>query len=207
MTRLPLVAGLAVFLFSGAAVAAPLSDDDFLSAFAVACLDGYGDTGARAAAVAAAGWAPVADDANPVLVRMLALARASLRQAEEEEGYTGTAAVYGRDGGSAGPYLVTTILEMPDEGEGAFGVLGCHLYDFEAVEPLDPAPITRRFDEEPIAIEDQPGIIVSVAWDVESLDGIWELRSTFIPRGSPGVDITGFSGRVLILTSIREEGP
>ena len=206
MTRLPLAAGLAACLLSGAAIAAPLSDDEFLSAFAVACLDGYADPGAQAAAVAAAGWLPVADDANPVLERMLALARASLDQAEEEEGYTGTAAVYGRDGGAAGPYLVTTILEMPDRGEGAFGVLGCHLYDFEADAPLDPAPITRRFDEEPVAVEDQPGIIVSVAWDIESIEGIWELRSTFIPRGSPGVDITGFSGRVLILTSIRENG-
>jgi hypothetical protein len=206
MTRLPL-AGLALALLCGGATAAPLPDEAFLSAFAVACLDGYDDTDARDAAIAAAGWRPVADDANPVLAEMLAMARASLRQAEDEEGYTGTAAVYGRDGGAGGPYLVTTILEMPDDGEGPLGVLGCYLYDFEATQPLDAEPITRRFGEEPAAIDNQPGIIVSEAWDIESLDGVWELRSTFIPVGSPGVDVTGFAGRVLILTSLRGEGP
>lgn len=202
MTRLAL-AGLALLSLCGGAVAAPLPDEAFLSAFAVACLDGYDDTEARAKAIAAAGWQPVADDANPVLSRMLELSRESLRQAEAEEGYTGTAAVYGRDGGATGPYLVTTVLSMPDEGEGPLDVLGCYLYDFEATEPLDPAPITQRFEEEPAAVEDQPGIIVSEAWDIESLDGVWELRSTFIPDGSPGVDVTGFAGRVLILTSVR----
>jgi hypothetical protein len=202
MTRLPL-AGIGLLLLCGGAAAAPLSDDAFLSTFAVACLDGYDDSGVRAAAIAAAGWQPVADDANPVLADMLAMARASLRQAEAEEGYRGTAAVYGRDGGTTGPYLVTTVLQMPDEGDGPLDVLGCYLYDFEATAPLDPGPISRRFDEEPAVADDQPGIIVSEAWDVESLDGVWELRSTFIPEGSPGVDVTGFSGRVLILTSVR----
>lgn len=204
MTRLP-PAGLALLLLCGGAAAAPLPDDAFLSAFAVACLDGYDDTDVRDAAIAAAGWRPVEDNANPVLADMLAMARASLRQAEEEEGYRGTAAVYGRDGGATGPYLVTTILEMPDEGDGPLDVLGCYLYDFEATGPLDPGPISRRFDEEPAAVDDQPGIIVSEAWNVESLDGVWELRSTFIPEGSPGVDVTGFAGRVLILTSLRGE--
>jgi hypothetical protein len=203
MTYPPLAAGLALLLLCGGAAAAPLPDDAFLSAFAVACLDGYDDTGRRAAAITAAGWQPVADDASPVLAQMLALSRESLRQAEIEDGYTGAAAVYGRDGGASGPYLVTTVLSMPDEGEGALDVLGCYLYDFEATAPLDPAPITQRFEEEPAAVEDQPGIIVSEAWDIESLDGVWELRSTFIPEGSPGVEVTGFAGRVLILTSVR----
>jgi hypothetical protein len=203
MMRAPLC-GLAFALLPGAASAAPLSDEDFLSAFAVACLDGYRDPAARAAAIDAAGWRPVADDADPMLARMLAISRRSLEQAEEEDGYTGRAAVYGRTGGVGGPYLVTTELNVPDDGEGAIDVLGCYLYDFEATGPLDPAPITARFGEAPAEVEDQPGVIVSQSWNVESLEGVWELRSTFIPEGSPGVDVTGFSGRVLLLTTTRE---
>lgn len=204
MIRLPL-AGLAACLLCGPALATPMSDDDFLSAFAVACLDGYGNIAARASAIDAAGWQPIPDDSDPVLARMLAISRQSLRDAEVEEGYAGTAEVYGRRDGDSGPYLVTTVLAVPDDGEGPIDVLGCHLYDFEAESPLDPAPIVRRFDEQPASVEDQPGIIVSQAWDIESLEGVWELRSTFIPDGSPGVDITGFAGRVLVLTSVREE--
>src|SRR5690606_14556557 len=90
MIRAPLC-GLAFALLPGAASAAPPSDEDFLSAFAVACLDGYRDPAARAAAIDAAGWRPVADAADPMLARMLAIARRSLEQAEEEDGYTGRA--------------------------------------------------------------------------------------------------------------------
>ncbi len=204
MIRAPLC-GIAFALLPGAASAAPLADADFLAAFAVACLDGYRDPVARAAAIEAAGWRPVADDADPMLARMLAISRQSLKEVEDEDGYEGSAAVYGRTGGVDGPYLVTTALNVPDEGEGAIDVLGCYLYDFEATVPLDPAPITARFGEEPAEVEDQPGVIVSQSWAVESLDGVWELRSTFIPEGSPGVDITGFSGRVLLLTTTREQ--
>jgi hypothetical protein len=163
MIRLPL-AGLAACLLCGPALATPMSDDDFLSAFAVACLDGYGNIAARASAIDAAGWQPIPDDSDPVLARMLAISRQSLRDAEVEEGYAGTAEVYGRRDGDSGPYLVTTVLAVPDDGEGPIDVLGCHLYDFEAESLLDPAPIVRRFDEQPASVEDQPGIIVSQAW-------------------------------------------
>ena len=163
-------------------------------------LEAFDSTGCAHSAAQLAGCDP------KTVRRYVALREAGggdpLAGAAAEEGYTGAAAVYGRDGGATGPYLVTTILHMPDDGEGPLDVLGCYLYDFEAGEPLDPAPITARFDEDPASVEDQPGVIVSQAWDIESLDGVWELRSTFIPEGSPGVDVTGFAGRVLILTSI-----
>jgi hypothetical protein len=203
MIRRPLAVA-AFLLLPAMASAAPLEPKAFLGAFAEACIDGYGDPAARSAAIADAGWRPVADDANPVLRRMLGIARASLAATSADQGYTGSAAVFGRDDPAAGPYLVTTELHMPDDGEGPLDVLGCYLYDFEATEPLDPAPITARFDEAPASVEDQAGVIVSEAWDIESLDGVWELRSTFIPEGSPGVDVTGFAGRVLILTSVRD---
>ncbi len=202
MNRLPL-AGIALMISVGAAAAAPLSDEAFLSAFAVACLDGYGDPALRAQAIAAAGWQTVPDDADPVLARMLAIARAGLRDAQEQDGYTGGAKVYGKDDGHEGPYLVTTELHMPDDGNGSFEIMGCYLYDFEAVTPLDPTPISARFDEQPAEVEDQPGIIVSQSWPIEALDNVWELRSTFIPEGSPGVDVTGFAGRTLLLTTTR----
>ncbi|MBN9021067.1 MAG: hypothetical protein J0H08_03040 [Rhizobiales bacterium] len=198
------LAGLIVLLAPGAASAAPLTADGFLATFTTACLEGYRSPEARQAAIAAAGWKPIADDASPMLARMLAISRQSLVDAEREDGYTGSADVYGRRDGGESPYLVTTTLNIPDDGEGAIDLLGCYLYDFDADAPLDPGLVSTRFDEVPAEIEDQEGVIVSHAWQIESLPGVWELRSTFIPAGSPGVDVTGFSGRVLILTS--EEG-
>lgn len=196
--------GLAILVLPGAASASPLTGDGFLATFATACLTGYRDPDRRDAAIEAAGWHPVADDANEMLSRMLALSRQSLVDAEREDGYSGSAKVYGRLDGAESPYLVTTALKIPDDGEGAIDLLGCYLYDFDAAEPLDPALVTARFGEAPAEVEDQEGIIVSHAWRIEQLPGVWELRSTYIPAGSPGVDVTGFSGRVLILTSEEE---
>ena len=195
------LAGLAIAILPGAAAAAPRTGAGVLAPFAPACVQGNRDPAERAAVIEAAGWKPIADDASPMLSRMLALSRQSLRDAEREEGYTGSAAVYGRLDGATGPYLVTTALNIPDDGEGAIDVLGCYLYDFDADAPLDADLVSARFDEAPAEVEDQEGIIVSHVWRIEQLAGVWELRSTFIPAGSPGVDVTGFSGRVLILTS------
>ena len=199
------LAGLFLMLLPGAASAAPLTADGFFATFATACLEGYRDPEQRAAVIEAAGWHPVADDANPMLSEMLAISRQSLVDAEREDGYTGSASVYGRRDGATGPYLVTTALNIPDDGDGAIDVLGCYLYDFDGEAPLDPGLVTARFGESPDEVEDQPGVIVSHAWRIRSLEGVWELRSTFIPAGSPGLDVTGFTGRVLILTSTEAE--
>ena len=41
-------------------------------------------------------------------------------------------------------------------------------------------------------------------WNIEQIEGVWELRSTFIPPGSPAVAVTGFTGLAISLTSTRE---
>ena len=117
MIRAPLC-GIAFALLPGAVSAAPLADADFLAAFAVACLDGYRDPVARAAAIEAAGWRPVADDADPMLARMLAISRQSLKEAEHEDGYEGSAAVaerYRQRHGIPEAHVLTLEVEQADQ--------------------------------------------------------------------------------------------
>lgn len=173
----------------------------FLDAFVAACLDGYRDPEARGAAIAAAGWRPVADDADLMLAAVMEASRGALADAQAEETASGAVSAFGMALDGADAYLVATELDMTTGSEWDIDLLGCYLYDFAASEPLDPNRITARFDEPPAETEGQAGVIVAHVWNIEKLDGVWDLRSTFIPEDSPARNLTGFSGRVLSVTT------
>ncbi|MCB1500725.1 MAG: hypothetical protein KDK07_13205 [Bauldia sp.] len=195
---------LAVLPCGGAAAAVPPAT--FLDAFLTACLNAYDDPAARNAVIAAAGWRPVADDADPMLAAVMEASRDALASARDEEGYDGAVAAFGQTLGGADAYLVATEFDMPAGSEPEIDLLGCYLYDFAADGPLDASRITARFDVPPAEIENQPGIIVAEVWNIETLPGVWELRSTFIPADGPAAAITGFSGRVLSVTATWDHG-
>jgi hypothetical protein len=196
----PLAATMFAVLPCGA-VAASVPPATFLEAFLAACLDEYRDPDARAAVIAAAGWRPVADDADPMLAAVMEASRDALVEARKDEGYGGSVTAFGRMLGGAEAYLVATEFEAPAGSETEIDLLGCYLYDFAADGPLDASRITEHFDEPPAESENQPGIIVAEVWNIEKLAGVWELRSTFIPEGGPAAAVTGFSGRVLSITT------
>ena len=203
MTRAAIAAVLLALLSTTQGVAEPASDLR-LAAFEEACLDGYRNPDIRAAVIAAAGWSPVADDADPALARLMAISRQAMVQAEEEDGFTGTIAAYALRLAGGEAYLVTTELDMPADAEWKIDLLGCYLYDFAAAAPLPPSLITSRFDERPAEVVDQPDVIVAQTWNIEQIEGVWELRSTYIPPGSPAAAVTGFTGLAIGLTSTRE---
>jgi hypothetical protein len=200
-------AAIAAVLFAplsttqGAAQPAP---DPRLAAFEAACLDGYRNPEIRAAVIAAAGWSPVADNVDPALGRLMAISREAMVQSEEEDGFAGSISAYGRRLAGGEAYLVTTELDMAADAGRKIDLLGCYLYDFAADAPLPVSLITFRFDERPAEVVDQPGVIVAQVWNIERIEGVWELRSTFIPPGSPAAGVTGFTGLAISLTSTSE---
>ena len=200
----PLAATMLALLPCGAA-GASVPPATFLDAFVEACLDEYRDPDARDAAIAAAGWRPVADTADPMLADLMAASREALADAESEDGTTGSVAVFARPLAGFETFLVTTELDMPSGTDWEVDLLGCYLYDFTADLPLDPDRITQHFGEGPAETQGQDGIIIAQVWNLEKIEGVWELRSTFIPEGSPASSITGFSGRVLSVTTSWEE--
>jgi hypothetical protein len=189
---------------AGAPVLAEPPADGRLAAFDAACLAGYRDPTLRAAAIRTAGWLPVADDAAPELKALMTLSRAAMARAADEDGISGSVAAFARQQADRPLYLVTTEVNMPDDTEWKIDLLGCHLYDFAATAPIDPATISVRFAEEPAEVIDEPGTMISQAWNVETLEGVWSVQSSFIPAGSPAAALAGFSGVMLKITSTRE---
>ncbi|HET7718226.1 MAG TPA: hypothetical protein VFK86_21575 [Bauldia sp.] len=199
----PLAALLPVFLLiSGAS--AETAPDTRLAAFEAACLEEHRDPDARRAVIRAAGWTPVPDQADSSLARLMEISRQTLVTAKQEEGVSGAIAAYGQRFAGRDLYLVTTELDMPAEAAWKIDLLGCYLYDFAATTPLDPAIVSRRFDEKPAEVVDEPGVIVAQIWNIEQIEGVWELRNTFIPPGSPAAAVTGFTGLAISLTSTKK---
>jgi hypothetical protein len=93
---------------------------------------------------------------------------------------------------------------MPADADWKIDLLACHLYDFAANAPLDPQILTDRFAEAPAETVDEPATLVAQTWNVESLEGVWEVRNTFIPERSTAAAVTGFTGVMLKITSTRE---
>jgi hypothetical protein len=201
----PLAATMFAVLPCGAA-AASVPPATFLDAFLAVCLDQYNDPDVRNRVIAAAGWRPVADDADPMLAAVMEASRDALSDARVEEGAGGSVAAFGRMLDGAEAYLVATTFDASTDSETEIDLLGCYLYDFVADGPLDASRITEHFDEQPAEDEDQPGVIVAQVWNIQRLAGVWELRSTFIPEGGPAAAITGFSGRVLSVTTTWDHG-
>ena len=131
-------------------------------------------------------------------------AREAIADAEKEDDMTGAAAAFARGPADGRLYLVTTEMNMPADAEWKIDLLACHLYDFAATSPLDPQILSDRFAEAPGETVDEPATLVGQMWNVESLEGIWEVRNTFIPEGSPAAAQTGFTGVMLKITSTRE---
>lgn len=182
------------------AAAAP---DPRFAAFLAACLDGHRNPAVRSAAIAAAGFELVADDAHPMLGNLMRVSRKEIAAAKEEDGFTGTAAAFRKSADGSDFYLVTTALDMPETSEWKISLLGCYLYDFAAEAPLEPAIVTAHFDEEPVEAVDEDGL-AGQTWNVEKIEGVWDVRNTFIAKGSPAAAKTGFSGLLLKITSTRE---
>ena len=197
------LAATVVAMLAAAPALAAGSGDARLDAFDAACLDGHRDPEARVAAIARAGWAAAADDAHPELAALMALTRRAMDGAREE-GFGTALAVYGSRVGGLDLFLVTDEMDQPaDNVDFRIDLMGCYLFDFEATAPVDPVLVAARFDERPAQTVDEPGEIVAQTWNVEAIEGVWDVQATFIPEGSPNVARTGFSGASLKITSTK----
>ena len=198
-----MIATAALDAFGGAVPARATTPDLRFEAFLAACLDGHRDPAVRSAAIAAAGFEPVADDAHPMLANLMTVSRKEMAAAKEEDGFTGTAATFRKSADGSDFYLVTTELNMPETSDWKIDLLGCYLYDFAAEAPLEPAAVTAHFDEAPAEAVGEDGL-TGQTWNVEAIEGVWDVRNTFIAKGSPAAAKTGFSGLLLKITSTRE---
>jgi hypothetical protein len=204
----------ALVLMAAADVPSPPTDPR-LEAFKAACLPHRQDLAKAAEALAADGWARVADDDDPRLAAAMAVARA--HGSDPDLQMTTDYSVWGRTRDGRRLYVVLSRVDavigetrdsdgdgviQPRERASPWTQLGCGLWDFEATDQIDPAVMSAWVGAGPVQVIEAPGRIVGGTWNVhDMLPGTAEVHMGFIPVGG-GMEIApGYSGLSITMSS------
>ncbi len=172
-----------------------------VTAFGEACLPERLSFGKSLAHARKIGWQAVSASDDRELENVMARALAEAKDPENPD-WKIEYGIFARNFGDRRFHLVITRLGAPD----VITLIGCHVYDFAATQPVDPAEVSAllnhklaysTLDKSGQAYAD-PATLVSHAWGPPpSLPRQFDTYLTFIPEGSPMVAKTGFSGIVL----------
>jgi hypothetical protein len=162
-----------------------------LDSFKAAC-HRTGDLAAMKADALASGWEEVAEDVDPRLARLTRIGREGVGDSATLSGSSFRATIAGRR-----LFLIQSRVE--DKDEGYWGV-GCRLYDFEAVEPLDPALLEAWMGRKPTGVEELGEGLGRRLW--EPGWGPITVNASHIPAGHPLGAMFGPQGNVLVAQAI-----
>jgi hypothetical protein len=173
------------------AAAAPAPEREMLDSLKAAC-NRAGDLEAMKADAVAAGWAPMAEDAEPRIAALNKLGRDAIG----DDG-TATGANYRRTIGGRDVFL---ILSRYDDKSGFWGA-GCRVYDFAATAPFDPAALESWMGKPPTGIQPPAPGLTRILWEPGWRDGI-TLEVSHVPHGHELGAKFGLQGNVLIAQAI-----
>lgn len=190
------VAALGVVLCAAPALAAPSAyDTAFVAAFADACIPGRLSYEATEAAVAKAGWVATQSSADPQLGIVEKLTDDVAKKLEPLKGRMVYAA-YAKTIEGLPHFLVISFADLGPAAANE-SVVGCFLYNFNAVASVDPEAVTALMGA-PVADSQVDEHIASYSWAASpTLPGTRETYLTFVPEVSQYKEQTGFSGQVL----------
>lgn len=166
---------------------------DFVQSFISACTPkrtSYSKTVARARSL---GWSIADKRSNAELAAVIERSEKGVAEGKAEGYLTGydmttmSRVVAGRQ-----LHLVVSLTRST-----IFNQVGCYLYDFDAVAPVDRAEVTRALTIQPANVIDTPEIVTAVWGPSPKYKRTLDTYLTFIPPGSPHVAKTGFDGTVL----------
>jgi hypothetical protein len=189
---------LVAALGAAPALAAPSAYDlAFVDAFAEACVPQRLSYPGTQQTALAAGWTAVERTAHPELDAMMAISEAAAQDPELFD-VSYEYRIFSKPIEGTPHYLLVSRSSAAIEAGGDPWInIGCYLYNFEALEPIDPEPVS--------ALTGQP--IANSQIDMHLAGWIWgppcpmprtgDTYLTFIPEVSQYKDKTGFSGLVL----------
>ena len=199
----------------------PPPADPRLEAFKAACVPHRQDLAKAAEALAADGWARVADDDHPQLAAAMAVARERGEDAEMQ--MTTDYSVWGRTRDGLRLHVVLSRMDAvigeteDSDGDGVLQdwekarpwvMLGCGLWDFEATGQIDHAAMNAWVGAGPVQVIDAPGQISGGTWNVfEIMPGTAEVHMGFIPPGGGMGIAPGFWGLSITMSSALPEDP
>lgn len=170
----------------------PAYDTAFVAAFEKACVPGRLSFDGTKAQALAEGWTEVAETDHPELEAMMAAAKAAAVDPEYPDWKTDFA-IYRSAVLDAPAYLVVTYLVAPD----VINMIGCHLYDFEQTQMIDPAAVTTLIGNPIASSADEQGLVNYVWGPPCPMPRTFDTHLTLIKSDSPHLEMTGFSGLML----------
>lgn len=164
-----------------------------LTAFQESCVPGARYYDKTTETIQATGWTKAEETANPELESMMKTVR---EQMQPEEGMELSGLdLYQKEVGGRPVYGL--VIEIT---AGEFKLVSCYVYDFDATEDVSENALNDWLGMPATEVTDQPGLITSRGWqNAPNLQSV-EVRTNFIPEGSPGQGMTGFSGIGLSVT-------
>ena len=179
----------------------------FVDAFAEACVPGRLSYDATRATAEAAGWAIVERTDHPELAAVMQKSDEMLA-ADPEFDSDLVGVLMARDVAGTRHHLsVTQLTFVVEEGDAPWVMVGCHLYNFDATAPIDPAPVTALLEKPISNTMEQDGLIGHVWGPPCPMPRTSDTYLSFVAEGSPTSDFTGFSGISMnFSTSTPDEG-
>lgn len=200
MWRAAALAGLVAALAATPTLAVPAQYDiAFVSEFADACVpQRMSYPGSRETALAE-GWVAAERDAHPELDAMLAISEQAIA-ANADMQATFDYQLYSKPIEGRDHYLLVSRTSSNVGGNGPariWNIISCYLYDFDAVAPIDPEPVTALIGK-PIAASHSDQSMVAYSWGPPcAMPMTLDTYLTWVPDGSEHAVLAGFSGLVL----------
>jgi hypothetical protein len=180
---------LSALLLAAQPASAP--EREMLDSLKGAC-DRAGDIEAMQADAAAAGWEPMAEDAEPRIAKLNKLGRESVDKDAKIAGANFRRSLGGRE--------LFLIVSRYEDKTGFWGA-GCRLYDFAATAPADPATLEAWMGKPPTGVEEPAPGLSRRLWEPGWRDGL-TLEASHIPAGHPIGEAFGLQGNVFVAQAI-----
>lgn len=174
-------------------------DAAFVAQFAETCTKERTSFAANKAWAEASGWAVASPDDNLELAALIAFSNAAandikLNNGEFEFG------VYKKQVGADTRYLILSDATTTP-GNARLNIVGCYLYDFDAVTAPDPKAVDALIGSGPTQFQVDADVS-SWQWNLPaSLPGTADVYLTFVPEESQYREQYGFSGLVMQLNT------
>lgn len=197
MRRSAAMAGsvLTVCAMPALALDSPASaDQSFVDAFAAACVPGRLAYETSRETALGEGWMIVERDDHPELASVMQRAD-EIFAAETDLDSEIEGTLFARDVNGTRHHLsVTRSSFIFEEGDTPWVTVGCHLYNFDATAPLDPAPVTALIGNPISRSHDQDGMVGHVWGPPCPMPRTGDTYLGYVAEGSPTAEFTGFSG-------------
>jgi hypothetical protein len=193
--RLP--AAVALLLAGASGAAADGYDQAFVDAFAEACVPGRLSYVATLETANGVGWEVVGEDSHPILAKIMATSRAMMEE-DADLAMEIETTLHAREVESVVHHLVVTrVSAVIGDDTDPWIQVGCHLYNFEATSPLDPAPVTALIGNPISSSQENEGAISHIWGPPCPMPRTGDTYLNFVPAGSNWASQLGFSGVAL----------